>query len=140
MKLRLLIISGMILTSFLFIRSNAPQEELSAHDLEGTSKFTIPDDVQPIIQKSCFGCHNQESKNDKAKAKLQFDLLEKMPKAKLVGALSEINEMASSGDMPPASFLERFPNAKPTDEERQKLVTWSKEAADGMMKKKSGAQ
>ncbi|HLF34387.1 MAG TPA: heme-binding domain-containing protein [Cyclobacteriaceae bacterium] len=140
MKLRLLIIPGVILSAFLFIRSNGMQEVPSVHDLEGTSKFTIPGDVQPIIQKSCFGCHNQESKNDKAKAKLQFDLLEKMPKAKLVGALSKINEMASSGDMPPAPFLERFPNAKPTDEERQKLASWSKEAAGGMMKKKADAK
>ena len=137
MKKRFLIFAGVIFTALLFVRSNMPDENSALNDMNRTSKFTIPGDIQPIIQKSCFGCHNQESKNDKAKAKLQFDLLEKLPKSKLAGALSEINEMVTKGDMPPAPFLEKFPNAKPTDEEKQKLITWSKEAAGGMMKKKA---
>ena len=136
MKKRFLIITGVFFTAFMFVRSNMPDKSFSLNDLNRTSKFTIPDDIQPIIKKSCFGCHNQESKNEKAKAKLQFDLLEKMPKSKLAGTLSEINKMVTAGDMPPAPFLEKFPNAKPTDEEKQKLITWSKEAAGGMMKKK----
>ncbi len=140
MKKRFLILAGVLFTAFMFVRSNMPDEKSSLNDVNRTAKFSIPDDVQPIIKKSCFGCHNQESKNEKAKAKLEFDLLEKLPKAKLSGALNKINEMVTKGDMPPAPFLEKFPNAKPTDEEKQKLMTWSKEAAGSMMKKKASSK
>jgi hypothetical protein len=136
MRRSVLLIATLVMSAFLFVQFTPTGGEDSVNDLQKTEKFMIPEDIQPIIKKSCYGCHNTESKNDKAKAKLQFDELEKMPKAKLFGTLSKINEVVTKKDMPPTPFLERFPDAKPTDEEIQKLATWSGEESSKMMKKK----
>jgi hypothetical protein len=134
MKKLIFIISLAFLLTILFLRFTMPEREESISDVNRISKFKIPDDVQPIIKKSCFGCHNKDSKNDKAKAKLLFDELEKMPKAKLGGVLIKINEEVKKDDMPPPKFLEKFTDAKPTDAEKQKLITWSDEESGKMMR------
>jgi hypothetical protein len=136
MKKQILLLSLTLTLTILFLRFTMPERE-TFNDVNKVTKFSIPADIQPIIQKSCFGCHNQNGKNDKAKAKLLIDELEKLPKSKLAGKLSEITDAVKKGDMPPPMFLEKFPNAKPTDDEKQKLITWSDEAAKKMMKHKS---
>jgi len=35
--------------------------------------YTVPNDIQEIINNSCYGCHNSDSKSKKGKMKLNFD-------------------------------------------------------------------
>ena len=43
-----------------------------------TKAVNMPDDVKAIIEKSCFGCHNTDSKNDKAKEKLDLKTIDEL--------------------------------------------------------------
>lgn len=95
---------------------------------------SIPDDVKTIIDKSCFGCHNTDSKNDKAKEKLDLKTIESLDKSKMIHALREIAETVEEGEMPPAKFLEKFPDKKLTDAEKKKLMDWAKNEAKSLMK------
>ena len=62
------IAASFILYSFTLF--NQPGKEVSS---PGHHELSIPDDVQQIIDNHCFGCHNTDSRNDKAKGKLKFD-------------------------------------------------------------------
>ncbi len=52
----------------------------------------IPEDIQNILDKSCFGCHNVDATSDKAKKKLLIDQMHELSKIKLVAALGDIRE------------------------------------------------
>ncbi len=136
MKKSILALSLALFSMILFLGFNFPEEHEKAVEAHKASKVKIPDDIQPIIKKSCFGCHNSNSRNEKAKTKLQFDQLEHMKKKEAVAILGKIYEEVKKGDMPPPKFLEHFTDAKPTDEEVQKILTWTHDDAMKMMKKK----
>ena len=93
----------------------------------------MPDDVKAIIEKSCFGCHNTDSKNDKAKEKLDLKTLGELDKPKMIHALKEIGEVVDENEMPPAKFLEKFPDKKLTDAEKKTLMDWAKNEAKALM-------
>ena len=93
----------------------------------------MPDDVKAIIEKSCFGCHNTDSKNDKAKEKLDLKTLGELDKPKMIHALKEIEEVVDENEMPPAKFLEKFPDKKLTDAEKKTLMDWAKNEAKALM-------
>lgn len=96
--------------------------------------FVIPEDIQSIFDKSCFGCHNVDSKSDKAKKKLLLDQLHDLSKAKLVAALGDINDIIGEGKMPPDKFLEDYPDKALTTEEADKLKAWAEKTADELVK------
>ena len=93
----------------------------------------MPDDVKAIIEKSCFGCHNTDSKNDKAKEKLDLKTMDGLDKPKMIHALKEIGEVVEEDEMPPAKFLEKFPDKKLTDAEKKTLMDWAKNEAKALM-------
>lgn len=93
----------------------------------------IPDEVNTILDNKCFGCHNVEAKSDKAKKKLLLDELPTLSKAKMVAKLDDIHEVVLEGEMPPAKFLEKFPDKALTDEEADILRKWAKSASDKLM-------
>jgi uncharacterized membrane protein len=95
---------------------------------------TMPDDVKAIIDKSCFGCHNTDSKNDKAKEKLDLKTIDTLDKSKMIHALKEISEVVEENEMPPAKFLEKFPEKKLTDAEKKTLMDWANNEAKSLMK------
>jgi cytochrome c553 len=94
----------------------------------------MPENVKAIIEKSCFGCHNTDSKNDKAKDKLDLKTLGDLETSKMIHALKEISEVVEENDMPPAKFLERFPDKKLTDAEKKTLMDWADSQAKSLMK------
>lgn len=96
--------------------------------------FTIPDDVNQIFEKSCYGCHNMESSNEKGKKKLMIDELSNLSKAKLVGKLGDIGEVVAKNDMPPKKFLEKYPDKALTDDEAKRLKEWAESTVDDLMK------
>lgn len=95
----------------------------------------IPDNVNKIIEKSCFGCHNTDSKNDKAKEKLDFKAYESLDQKTKIHALGEIAKTVGESEMPPAKFLEKFPDKKLTDDEKKILIDWANNEGKALMKK-----
>ena len=94
----------------------------------------MPDNVKAIIEKSCFGCHNTDSKNDKAKEDLDFKAFDSLSKPQMIHALKEIGETVKENEMPPAKFLEKNPDKKLTDAEKKILLDWASSEAKSLMK------
>lgn len=100
-----------------------------------TKAPAMPDNVKALIEKSCFGCHNTDSKNDKAKEKLDLKTFNALGKKEMIHALGEIAETVEENEMPPAKFLEKFPDKKLTDAEKKILIDWAKSEGKALMKK-----
>jgi uncharacterized membrane protein len=98
-----------------------------------TKSVKMPDDVKAIIEKSCFGCHNTDSKNDKAKEKLDLKTFDSLTKNKMIASLKEITETIEENEMPPAKFLEKNPDKKLTDAEKKILMDWANSEAKALM-------
>lgn len=94
----------------------------------------MPDNVSTIIEQKCFGCHNTDSKNDKAKEDLDFKTLDGLSTMKKVSSYNKIAEVLEKQEMPPQKFLERFPDKNVTDEERTVLLEWAKNEAATLIK------
>lgn len=94
----------------------------------------IPENVKSVLDNKCFGCHNTDSRADKAKEKLLLDKLGDLSKAKMIATLEKINEMAGEGKMPPEKFLEQRPEKKLSEEEQKLLVMWTEEASNSLLK------
>ena len=101
-----------------------------------TTTQTMPDDVKAIVKKSCFGCHNSNSKNEDAKEELSFDKLDGLSAMKKISAFKHIGETVEENEMPPKKFVEKYPDKKLTNEEKQTLISWAKKEAEALVKKK----
>jgi cytochrome c553 len=95
-----------------------------------SKNFEIPADVNKIIQRSCFGCHNSDSKNLKGKKKLEFDKLAHLKTYKLVGKLQDIADVLKDNKMPPKKFLARHPEKALRAEEKDLVANWASETAE----------
>ena len=115
---------GFGLISFTQQSSNEP-----SGDMPMDQNFEIPDNVQQVIDKSCFGCHNSESPNEKGRKKLQWDKLGDLKTYKLVGKLTDIADVVYGADMPPEKFLAKKPEATPTAVEKKILAEWAENTA-----------
>ncbi|MEZ5083753.1 MAG: heme-binding domain-containing protein [Bacteroidales bacterium] len=98
------------------------------------ANLTYPEDIQKIIDKSCFGCHNVDAQNDKSKKKLMWDMLPELSKAKIVATLGDIADAIGENEMPPEKFLEKYPDKALTEDEAKKLKEWAESTAEEMMK------
>ncbi|NOR75839.1 MAG: hypothetical protein GQ525_11845 [Draconibacterium sp.] len=100
------------------------------------SASKMPENVTAIIKKSCFGCHNTNSKNDDAKEELDFKKLDTLSVMKQISAYKHIGETVEDNDMPQKKFLEKYPERKLTSEEKQVLIAWAKKEAETLVKSK----
>ncbi len=96
-------------------------------------KYEVPENVQAIIDRSCFGCHNSDSKNEKGKKKLSWDLMKNGYKThKIIAKLGEIEETLQKNEMPPEKFLAKYPDKKLSDKEREIMIKWAQDMAKKM--------
>jgi len=123
-----MVVVFIISTAFISFQSNPVQ---NPNPEEG---FAIPEDVNQIFEKSCFGCHNVEASSDKAKKKLLIDQLGDLSIAKLVGKLGAIEEALEEKEMPPEKFLAKYPDKALTDGETKRLMEWASKTAEDLMK------
>lgn len=121
----LTLVLGFTFVNFSIENKKAPQEEVKTE----AAAYHVPDDVQQILDNSCVGCHNSDSKNIKGKGKLKFDEFADMKLHKQVGKLADIADVVKEGDMPPSKFLKSNPDRELTAEEKAKLVNWATEMA-----------
>ncbi len=109
---------------------------LTSGNDDSTKKDKMPENVKAVVKKSCFGCHNTDSKNEDAKEELDFKKLGNLSIIKKIGAYKEIGETVEEGEMPPKKFLQRFPDKALTDDEKKLLMNWSKKEAEALVKSK----
>ncbi|MEN8187911.1 MAG: heme-binding domain-containing protein [Bacteroidota bacterium] len=125
---KVLFVSSVVITALLFMNFSM-SDGLNSENVESPNQIDIPEDVQAIIDNSCYGCHNTESKNTKGKKKLEFDALNSLKKYKVIGKLTEITEVVSENEMPPEKFLNKYPEKALTEEQKSILINWSDDTA-----------
>lgn len=118
-----------VLTAFSFFNPGQPLASPPEDSL------VIPENINNILDKSCFGCHNTESNNDKAKEKFLIDKLSELSKVKMVAKLDKINEMVEKNEMPPEKFLAKYPDKALTPDEAKALREWAIATSDSLLKK-----
>ncbi len=133
-KSGLFILLPVLAGTFLLLTAFGPFSTNSTGEVPPAETITIPDDIQRIFDKSCFGCHNSESTSDKAKKKLLLDQFTELSKVKLIGKLGEIVETVENNEMPPEKFLSKYPDKALTDDEVKRLKEWADKTADDLMK------
>ena len=123
-----------VLVLCLFIRAQKidPASEPVVQEADTVVIYTA--DARAIIDQKCFGCHNPEAKNEKARKKLMWDELPKLAKDKQSKTINDMLEVLASGEMPPEKFLQFKPEAKLTEAEVTTLTTWAEENARKLMK------
>ncbi len=96
--------------------------------------YKFPEKVKEIVDNRCYGCHSEDGKSPKAKKKLRWDKMHEYNKSKLIKVLDNIIEVIDKREMPPEKYLAKKPEAKPTDEEYDKLKEWAEKEADKLLK------
>lgn len=93
----------------------------------------LPDEISKIVEKSCYGCHNTDSKNEDAKEDLDFNTLNDLKKVKKITTLRDIAEVMEKDEMPPKKFLENYPDRKPTEKEKATLMKWAQKESEALI-------
>ena len=102
-------------------------------NLRISEDIEMPENVKSIVDNKCYGCHSAEGKSDKAKKALMWDDLSTLSKVKQISKLDDISEVVGEGEMPPAKFLENFPDKKLTEEESKVLIEWANNSANKIL-------
>lgn len=96
----------------------------------------MPEHIKATIDKSCFGCHNSDSKNEDGKEALDFKKFNQLSLIKKVSAYKKMGDVIEENEMPPKKFLDRYPDKALSEEEKKALMAWSKKEAEALVKSK----
>lgn len=121
-----------LLMAFLMIGQLAVASE---NPLIKKKVITMPENVKKVIDNSCFGCHNTDSRNDDAKEELDFKTLDQLTATQKLGALKHIRETIEENEMPPKKFLEHKPEKALTQAQKELLINWVKQESTALLKK-----
>jgi len=125
-----------LISGFLFLFLFVSVVAIASTDETEKDKQKLPENVKAIIDKSCFACHNTDSRNEDAKEDLDFKTLGNLSMLKKISAYKHIGEVVEEDKMPPKKFLENKPEKKLTDEEKNILINWAKKEAETLVKSK----
>ncbi len=128
---KLLFILTLSASALLFMNFNSPLKEVEDTS-SAPAAIEIPDNVQAILDNSCYGCHNSDSKNLKGKKKLDFDKLNDLKTYKAIGKLTDVAETVAENEMPPKKFLNKYPERALTDEQKEVLTSWANSTAKSL--------
>jgi len=105
---------------------------LTYDEIQKVSEF--PEEVGEILKSSCYGCHTTDSKSDKPKAALDFQIWEEYKLTKKISLLTNINEVVKEGNMPPGKYLEKNPDRALTEDQVKLIQDWTKKETEDLMK------
>lgn len=110
---------GGLLLNFTFIQSEA-------NIIYGDDALNMSEDVKGVIDNSCYGCHNTETKNEKGLKKLNFDSFgSEYSNIKSAGKLKEIANVVNDNDMPPAKYLDHYPEKALSEKQKSLISEWA---------------
>lgn len=125
---KLLLIFTIAMITAAFYSFTIKDSAISANE-PADVEYSVPADVQAIIDKSCFECHNTDGRTA-GKMKLKFDKIPGYKHSKQVGKLLKIKKVMQKESMPPRKFVEKFPDKVATAAENEKLMNWAGDMAD----------
>jgi hypothetical protein len=101
--------------------------------LNRNASLEVPEEVNQILESSCYDCHSSAGQNDDALKALNFENWEEYRLTKQIGLLGEIAEVIEKDKMPPAKYLEFKPDRKLSDSQKELIMKWTEEASDALM-------
>ena len=131
---KLIVIFFVTVTGLMISAFNNYDTSGSIENFDSIGELEIPDSVKEILDNSCWGCHNSESKNTKAKLKLKFDELNDLKVSKQISKLNKIVKALNKGKMPPEKMLAKYPDMALTPETKAELTDWAKTTSEELMK------
>jgi uncharacterized membrane protein len=135
MKTKFLPFVIVIILVLLIDQNGVAHEKQPQKGVRDTIGIKYSPNVLSIVNNKCYQCHNPEARSEKSKNKLNFESLSTLTKAGKIAKFDKIVDVMDSASMPPKKFLERFPNAKMTDDERSIIKNWAQISSDMIMKK-----
>lgn len=93
----------------------------------------LPDDVQAVIETSCYDCHSDKASSKKAKLALNFDRWDEYKTTRKISKLDAICEVLSDGEMPPEKYLNSKPDKALTDAQKKLVCDWTEVASAKLM-------
>ena len=108
-----------LLACFLFLNS-----------IVASAAIIVPDNVTKIINKSCYSCHSTNSKDTKAKEKMNFDKFKYLKTYQIMAKWDKISEVAVNDEMPPKKFKKKHPEKALTMNDLDILTTWVNNMTD----------
>jgi len=114
--------------SFLF---NTKESKEPVGEKALNAQLEMPANIKSILDKSCIGCHNSESKSTKGKMKLNFDKFNngKYSTGKQIAKLNGIVKVLAKSKMPPKKFLAKNPDRALSVDDSKALSEWAKNQA-----------
>lgn len=131
---KLVVIFFVATTGLLISAFNNYETSGRLENIDSIGELEIPENVKEILDNSCWGCHNSESKNTKAKLKLKFDELNDLKVSKQVSKLNKIVKALDKGKMPPEKTLAKYPEMALTSETKAELINWARSTSEELMK------
>jgi len=117
---KLIIVAGMVISILALLSFRIDYDEAS------NSKFSVPENIKTILDKSCLPCHGRDGKSG-AKMKWNYEKTGDLKPSKLVGRLSKIVSKVEKDKMPTAKFNKKYPDQVLTDEDKKALIGWANE-------------
>jgi len=127
-NLVIITVFALILTGLLSFKSMMNESSVPNVPPPQTSGFTVPDNIQPILEKSCLPCHGADG-TSKAKMKWNYEKMKGIKTSKMVGKLSKIASKVEKGKMPTKKFNEKYPDKQLTADEKKALIDWARKYA-----------
>ncbi len=114
-----------------------------------TSIYAVPADVEGLLQRACYDCHSNETRYpwyshvqpvgwwlqkhvDEGRHELNFSVFGTYQLEDHDPIFGAIAELVHEGRMPLGSYLWAHPEARLTQHELDKIVTWAQEMSDSL--------
>ncbi|MBL7725290.1 MAG: heme-binding domain-containing protein [Chitinophagaceae bacterium] len=148
-KIMLALLAVLVIIQFIHPKKNKAEGPQSNYI---GNNFTVPADVKTILDKACNDCHSNNSnypwyanlqpvhwwleKHIKdGKKHINYDEYTNRPLRYQYHKMEETIEMIKEGEMPLNSYTWTHKDAKLTEEEKTKLISWAESIMDNMKSK-----
>lgn len=119
-----------------FMAFNFPSSNFSGNSINPPQEKVVspfPDSVAKVLENSCYDCHSDASSNMKALGKMNLSRWNEMDAAKKVAKLQDMIDILKKGDMPPAKYVEKFPDRTLGKEQKDLIINWANTETDKLM-------
>ena len=146
------IILAIVLFFFIAIQLYQPALNVNKGQVDKTDfakVYTVPANVQNIIQNACYDCHSNNTKNmwysniqpmawmmkrhiDNGKEKLNFSEFGSISSRRQISKLKGIANQIKDDEMPLSSYKAMHKKANLTKEEKSLIMNWMNKTADSL--------
>ena len=152
MKKVIKIILAIVLFFFIAIQLYQPALNVNKGQVDKTDfakVYTVPENVQNILQNACYDCHSNNTKNtwysniqpmawmmkrhiDNGKEKLNFSEFGSISSRRQISKLKGIANQIKDDEMPLASYKIMHSYAKLSKEQKSLIMDWMNKKADSL--------